>query len=81
MITFNTSGAGLNAFSEAPPRATKAAANNKIATPSAWDDDESASQLVTNPASDVGQFTRTLLGHSSRATGRPVPFVIMHDCG
>src|ERR1039457_1621114 len=43
----------------------KAGSQNKTATPSALDDDASASLLVTNPVSDVGQFNRTLLGHSS----------------
>jgi hypothetical protein len=66
MTTFNTFGVGLNAFTEVPPShlktATKAAAKNKTATPSAWDDDASASLLVTNPVPDVGQFNRTLLG-------------------
>jgi hypothetical protein len=69
MITFNTSGVDLNAFTEVPPShlriVTKAAAKNKTATPSARDDDASASLLVTNPVSDVGQFNRTLLGYSS----------------
>jgi hypothetical protein len=69
MTTSSTSGADLIAFPEASPRhrqvATKAAAKNKTATPSAWDDDESASLLVANPVSDVGQFNQTLLGYSS----------------
>jgi hypothetical protein len=66
MTTFNTFGGGLTAFAKVPPShletATKAAAKNKRATPSAWDDDASAPLLVTNPVPDVGQFNRTLLG-------------------
>ena len=59
----------LIAFPEVPPRhppvAANVAAKNKTATPSAWDDDASASQLVTNPVPDPGYFNRTLLGYSS----------------
>ena len=73
MITSSTSGVALNAFPEVPPRhpqvAAKVAGKNKTATPSAWDDDASASQLVTNPVPDLGYFNRTLLGYSSRAPG------------